>query len=81
MTLLEILPAKESAELESQLHLFRTYTDLKTRIEEIVLTRTSGSNYKSAKLQNLEAGDTSDDGIVEFTDADGVLQRLERVGI
>ena len=40
VTLLDILPAREAEELESQMHMFRSYSDLKARIEEIVATRT-----------------------------------------
>merc|ERR1711884_956501 len=40
VTLLDILPVKEAEELESQLHMFHTYADLKARIEELVATRT-----------------------------------------
>ena len=75
LTLLEIVPIKEAEELECQLHLFKTYQDLKTRIEEIVLTRTGGHG-KSSKLHNLEPNTQSDLNVVEFTDADGVLQKL-----
>ena len=74
-TLLDILPTKEAEELESQLHLFKTYSDLKTRIEHLVISR-CGS--KVAKINNLEPDANSDLNVVEFTDAEGVLQRLEK---
>ena len=49
-TLLDILPAREADELEAQLHLFPKYSDLKTRVEEMVVTR-SGRPATKSQLQ------------------------------
>ena len=38
----EFYDAKESEELEAQLHLFPTYASLKTRVEEMVMTMHPG---------------------------------------
>ena len=76
MTLLEIIPQKESDELESQLHLFKTYSDLRARVEELVTTRTHHGAKKSMSLIEPEASD--DLNVVEFADDQGILQRLER---
>ena len=73
MTLLEIVPSKEAGELESQLHLFKTYIELKARIEELVATRSP----HNSRINNLE-NDTDNLNMVEFTDDKGELQRLER---
>ena len=54
-TLLDILPAREADELEAQLHLFPKYSDLKTRVEEMVVTR---SGRPATKVHNLEPSES-----------------------
>ena len=71
--LLEIIPEWLSTELEAQLHLFPSYLQLRNRIEEITTTRPELSG--SSKIHALDEVQAE----IEFQDADGTLQKLERL--
>ena len=81
VALLEMVPKDLSSELEAQLHLFPSYHDLRTRIEEITVLRASLDGFRPARgddgryaAHNFEPADFQGD----IVDDNGDLLRLER---